>query len=99
MVSFSLLANHFCTSKGIESVVGGAISAQVLLVGQPLHGLGLIEVNLAAVDSVTGLALITHGTWVTHVDCCAIAHKPFHCLDGTLGLVKARERCHLDLRL
>ena len=60
MVTLCLLANHLGAAEGVEGVVGWAISPQVLLVGQAMHRLRLVEVDLPVVDSVAGRALVTH---------------------------------------
>jgi len=100
LLARSLLSDRLLAAERVERVVLRAVARQELFVGESLHGLRLTaHGDVAVVDSVASLALISHRVGIAHVHGRAIAHKTVHQLDVLLCLVDARVGTDLDLGL
>ena len=60
MILLRLVTDRLRAAKGVECIVRWTISSHELSIGNPVTRLGLAEANVAIVDSIARLALISH---------------------------------------
>ena len=99
MILLRLVTDRLRAAKRVECIVRWTISSHELWIGKPVAGLGLAEANVAIVDSIARLALISHWVGVAQVQRGSITHKAFHGLDAHSRLIEARKGSNFNLGL